>query len=35
MNTMNEFIDVIEHYWTDHKKAVIAVAVIIVIAFII
>jgi len=34
MNTMNEFIDKVEHYWTDHKKAVIAVAIIIVIAFI-
>jgi len=34
MNTMNEFIDIIEHFWTEHKKAVIIVAVIIVILFI-
>jgi len=31
---MNEFIDKIEHFWTEHKKAVIIVAVIIVILFI-
>ena len=29
---MNKFLDTIEHYWTDHKKAVIVVAVIVVIA---
>ncbi len=24
---MDKFLDTIEHYWTDHKKAVIVVAV--------
>jgi len=28
----DKFIDTIGHYWTDHKKAVIIVAVIVVIA---
>ncbi len=28
----DKFIDAIEHYWTDHKKAVIVVAVIIILA---
>ncbi len=31
---MDKFLDTIEHYWTNHKKAVIIVAVIIVLAII-
>ena len=31
---MNKFLDIIEHYWTDHKKAVIVVGVILVLAII-
>jgi hypothetical protein len=31
---MNKFLDTIEHYWTDHKKAVIIVGVILVLAII-
>jgi hypothetical protein len=31
---MNKFLDTIEHYWTDHKKAVIVVGVILVLAII-
>jgi hypothetical protein len=31
---MNKFIDTIEHYWTNHKKAVIVAGVILVIAII-
>jgi len=31
---MNEFIDVVEHFWTEHKKAVIIVGVILVLAII-
>ena len=31
---MNKFIDTIEHYWTNHKKAVIVVGVILVLAII-
>jgi len=30
---MDKFLDTIEHYWTDHKKGVIVVAVIIILAF--
>ena len=29
---MDKFLDTIEHYWTDHKKAVIVVAVIVILA---
>ena len=29
---MDKFLDTIEHYWTDHKKGVIIVAVIIILA---
>ena len=28
----DKFIDTLEHYWTNHKKAVIVVAVIIILA---
>ena len=31
---MNKFLDTIEHYCTDHKKAVIVVGVILVLAII-
>ena len=31
---MNKFLDTIEHYWTDHKKAVIIIGVILVLAII-
>jgi len=31
---MNKFLDTIEHYWTDHKKAVIIVGVILILAII-
>ena len=31
---MNKFLDTIEHYWTNHKKAVIVVGVILVLAII-
>jgi predicted negative regulator of RcsB-dependent stress response len=31
---MNKFLDTIEHYWTDHKKAVIVVGVILILAII-
>ena len=31
---MNKFLDTIEHYWTDHKKAVIIVGAILVLAII-
>ena len=31
---MNKFLDTIEHYWTDHKKAVIVVGVILIFAII-
>jgi hypothetical protein len=30
---MNKFLDTIEHYWTDHKKAVIVIAVVVILAF--
>ena len=30
---MNKFLDTIEHYWTDHKKAVIEIAVVVILAF--
>ena len=29
---MNKFLDTIEHYLTDHKKAVIVIAVVIILA---
>ena len=32
---MNKFLDTIEHYWTDHKKAVIVVGVILILAIIV
>ena len=32
---MNKFLDTIEHYWTDHKKAVIIVGVILILAIIV
>jgi hypothetical protein len=32
---MDKYIQEVKHYWNDHKKAVIAVAVILVIAIII
>ena len=32
---MDKYIQEVKHYWKDHKKAVIAVAVILVIAIII
>ena len=31
---MDKFLDTIEHYWTDHKNAVIVVAVIVILAII-
>ena len=31
---MNKFLDTIDHYWTDHKKAVIVVGVILILAII-
>ena len=31
---MNKFLVTIEHYWTDHKKAVIVVGVILILAII-
>ena len=31
---MDKILNTIEHYWTDHKKAVIVVAIILVIAII-
>ena len=31
---MDKFIDTLEHYWTNHKTAVIIVAVIIILAII-
>ena len=31
---MNKFLDTIEHYWTDHNKAVIVVGVILILAII-
>ena len=31
---MDKFLDTLEHYWTDHKKAVIIIAVIILLAII-
>ena len=31
---MDKFLDTIEHYWTDHKKAVIVVGVILILAII-
>ena len=31
---MDKILDTIEHYWTDHKKAVIVVGIILVIAII-
>ena len=31
---MNKFLDTIEHYWTDHKKAVIVIGVILILAII-
>ena len=30
---MNKFLDTIEHYWTDHKKAVIVITVVVILAF--
>ena len=30
---MNKFLDTIEHYWTDHKKVVIVIAVVVILAF--
>ena len=32
---MNKFLDTIEHYWTDHKKAVIVIGVILILAIIV
>ena len=29
---MDKFLDTVEHYWTDHKKGVIIVAVIVILA---
>jgi len=31
---MDKFLDTLEHYWTDHKKAVIIVAVVVLLAII-
>jgi hypothetical protein len=31
---IDQIINVVEHYWTDHKKAVIAIGVVLVIAYI-
>jgi len=31
---IDNIINIIEHYWTDHKKAVIAIGVVLVIAYI-
>ena len=32
---MDKFLDTIEHYWRDHKKAVIVVGVILILAIIV
>ena len=31
---IDQIINVVEHYWTDHKKAVIAIGIVLVVAYI-